>query len=280
MQPLTVHTNHIDLAYEDTGGDAPPLVMLHGLTTNRHQFGGLHRAGLGNHFRLITPDLRGRGDSSKPENGYTMADHAADISGLIETLDLHDVTLAGHSFGGMLTMYMGACCPQRITRLVLLDAALALAHPSVRESIRPVLKRLDYTVPSVEAHLSAIRSLPMYTAWDEDMATMYRAELEPLADGTARPRSTSAAMHQAMNGVIAVDWDTIAENIHLPTLLVRGKDPYGDEAAPPLLRDKVARATVDRLQQVTYREVGGNHISMLFGAHSVEVVQHILDFAR
>lgn len=279
MQSLVIHTNDIDLAYIDSGGDGPPLVMLHGLTTNCHQFGGLLRAGLGRAFRLVAPDLRGRGASSKPPTGYTLADHAADIIGLIEALDLRDVVLAGHSFGGMLTMYMGARCPQRLARLVLLDAALALAHPSVGEAIKPVLKRLDTTVPSVTAHLDAIRGLPMYREWDEDMAAMYRAEVETLPDGTARPRSSSHTMTQAMDGVLAADWEAIARDIHLPTLLVRARGPYGDDGAPPLLRADAAQATAAKLANVTYHEVNGNHISMLFGAHAAAVAAHITAFA-
>jgi pimeloyl-ACP methyl ester carboxylesterase len=274
-----IHTNNIDLAYPDSGGEGPPLVMLHGLTANRHQFGGLLRAGLGASFRLIAPDLRGRGDSSKPSSGYTMADHAADITGLIEALGLEDVVLAGHSFGGMLTMYMGARCPARLAKLVLLDAALALAHPSVGEAIKPVLQRLDNTVPSVEAHLDAIRSLPMYTEWDDDMAAMYRAEVETLPDGTARPRSTSDAMIQAMDGVLAEDWEAIAQDIHLPAMLIRGTAPYGDASAPPLLRPEAAQATVEKLGNITYHEVGGNHISMLFGGNREAVARHITEFA-
>ena len=64
--------------YLDSAGTTP-LVLLHGLSANSSAFGGLIGAGLSPTFRVIAPDLRGRGWSDKPSTGYTRADHAADV---------------------------------------------------------------------------------------------------------------------------------------------------------------------------------------------------------
>lgn len=276
MRQLT-HINGIQLAYSDTGGDKPPLVLLHGLTTNALQFGGLMRAGLAEDFRVVIPDLRGRGASDKPPTGYTMPDHAADITGLLEALDLTDITLAGHSFGGMLTLYMGANCPNRLARLVMMDAAKALAHPSVLDAIQPVLKRLEVPLPSTEEYLARLRALPIYAgAWDDDMEALYRADVEQRPDGRVQSRSTRAAIRQASEGVIATDWDAVLEAVVLPSMLIRATAPYGER---PLLSAAGAHEMLDGLPNAVYHEVGGNHTTMIFGERGVQVANHIRAFA-
>ena len=279
MQQLTA-SGGVRLAYQDSGGDKPALVLLHGLTTNSHQFDGLQRAGLTDSFRVIAVDLRGRGQSGKPPIGYTQADHAADIDRLIATLGLADVILAGHSFGGMLAMYMGAHYAARLSKLVIMDAALALANPAVADAIQPLLDRLGRTIPSVEDHLANMRALPMYAgAWDDDIEAMYRADVEPVPAGGVRSRSTAAAIKASIDGVINENWRQFITAIQLPTLLIRGTDAYGPPGAAPLLRADAAQETVDLLRQCTYHEVGGNHNTMVFGANAKRIVTYIRAFA-
>jgi pimeloyl-ACP methyl ester carboxylesterase len=95
-----VHTNRIRLHVLEHPGNGPTVVLLHGLTANAHVFDGLAVAGLAPRYRLLAPDLRGRGLSDKLPTGFTMADHAADA-------------LADCRFqpvpGNHMTMLFGAC---------------------------------------------------------------------------------------------------------------------------------------------------------------------------
>src|SRR5688572_908823 len=91
-----VEANGIQIHYLDHAGGEPPLVLLHGLTANCHAFDGLIHAGLSPRFRVIAPDLRGRGASDQPSAGYTMRDHADDVIGLLDALKLERVVLGGH----------------------------------------------------------------------------------------------------------------------------------------------------------------------------------------
>ena len=85
------------------GGD-PPIVLLHGLSANANAFAAVGAA-LSPRSAVIAPDLRGRGRTDKPATGYTMADHAADIVGLLDTLGIERAVLGGHSFGGFLAIH-------------------------------------------------------------------------------------------------------------------------------------------------------------------------------
>jgi pimeloyl-ACP methyl ester carboxylesterase len=93
------------------------------MTSNASVFQGLIQAGLGSTLRVLAIDLLGRGLSDKPRSGYGMADYAVDVLGLLDGLELQRVVLGGHPYGGGLTIYMAAHHPDRISKLVLLDAA-------------------------------------------------------------------------------------------------------------------------------------------------------------
>jgi len=126
----TIAANGIQLAYDDQGSGAKTLILMHGLTANRRSFDGLLSHGLADDYRVVRVDLRGRGESDKPASGYHMRDHAADILGLMETLSLENVTLVGHSFGGLLSAYMAVHHPQDIEQIVLMDVGLEATFPA------------------------------------------------------------------------------------------------------------------------------------------------------
>jgi non-heme chloroperoxidase len=111
----------IDLYYEDHGSGAP-VVLIHGYPLSGRawdkQLPVLLEAG----HRVITYDRRGFGQSSQPTFGYDYDTFAADLSVLMDELDLHDATLVGHSMGtGEVTRYLGAHGSARVARGVLIS---------------------------------------------------------------------------------------------------------------------------------------------------------------
>ena len=93
-------TNGISVHYLRTGGDKPPLILLHGLTGSGACWTPLARS-LEKEYDVVMPDARGHGNSSTPLQGYRYEDHAADVMGLIRGLGLSAPILLGHSMGGM-----------------------------------------------------------------------------------------------------------------------------------------------------------------------------------
>jgi non-heme chloroperoxidase len=72
--------------------------------------------------RVITYDRRGFGQSSQPVVGYDYETFASDLHALLEALDLHDVTLVGHSMGtGEVTRYLSVYGPARVAAGVLVS---------------------------------------------------------------------------------------------------------------------------------------------------------------
>jgi pimeloyl-ACP methyl ester carboxylesterase len=93
-------TNGIGMHYVRSGGEKPPVVLLHGLAGNGTTWAPLAHA-LEHDFDVVMPDARGHGASSAPRHGYRYDDHANDVVGLLRALDLARPVLLGHSMGGM-----------------------------------------------------------------------------------------------------------------------------------------------------------------------------------
>ena len=96
------------------------MVLIHGYPLNGHSWEKQLPALLDAGYRVITYDRRGFGASSQPTVGYDYDTFAADLHGLMDVLDLRDVTLAGFSMGtGEVTRYLGRYDSERIRNAVL-----------------------------------------------------------------------------------------------------------------------------------------------------------------
>jgi pimeloyl-ACP methyl ester carboxylesterase len=269
----------VELFYLDAAGEVP-LLMLHGLSANAHSFGAIITSGLTPAFHVIAPDLRGRARSSAPETGYSMADHARDVIGLMDHLGIEQAVIAGHSFGGYLAIYLAATFPNRFTRLIVLDAAIT-SHPRVGELIKPSLDRLGKTVPSQAAYLDSLKVAPYLAGvWDAHVEAYYRAELVENADGSAQSSTSASAIAQSAYGLACEPWLHLVQHTRQPALLVNALEAYGVPGTPPLMEPAWAKATAAAFPSCAYTVVPGNHITMLFGAGAVATAAKIEQFAR
>jgi N-formylmaleamate deformylase len=112
--------NGAELSYLRTGGDKPPVVLLHGLTANGACWTPVARA-LEGYYDIVLPDARGHGSSGVPADGYRYEELAADVVGLMDALGLTTPILLGHSMGGMTAAVVASQNPRRLRGLVLVD---------------------------------------------------------------------------------------------------------------------------------------------------------------
>ena len=111
----------IAVYYEDHGSGSP-VVLIHGYPLSGRAWDRQVPVLLEDGRRVITYDRRGFGKSSQPATGYDYDTFAADLNALLETLDLRDVTLVGHSMGtGEVTRYLGTYGSGRVARAVLIS---------------------------------------------------------------------------------------------------------------------------------------------------------------
>lgn len=274
-----VQANGLRLHYLEHGSGDRALVLVPGLTANAHSFDGLLAAGLGERLRVLAFDARGRGLSDKPDAGYTMADHTADLLGALDALGLERVCLGGHSFGGLLTYYIAANHPERVERAVILDAP-AEVDPAILDQIAPSLARLERTFASWSEYDELIRSFPYWDgfAWNDEIQSYYRADAEELPDGRVRPRSRPEQIRAVVAGELEVDWPDVLARIVCPTLLIRAPEPFGPPGFGPILTARSARRALALMRDAQLVEVAGNHVTMVFDPHAQRVVAEIKKF--
>jgi pimeloyl-ACP methyl ester carboxylesterase len=128
MVQMRIPTNDVTLEVAVDGDDSAPAVfLLHGFPDThalwRHQVGVLVEAG----YRTIAPDLRGFGNSDKPEaiDAYGLLDLAADVTGVLDHLGVERANIVGHDWGAALGWALAAFAPDRVASL----AALSVGHP-------------------------------------------------------------------------------------------------------------------------------------------------------
>lgn len=116
---MKVHLNGIDLAYSDEG-QGHPMVFLHAFPLNRTMWDP-QMAALKDHYRVITIDLRGHGESDAPMWRYTMEQFADDIIALLQHLSIPQATFVGLSMGGYILFALYRKYPEYVRALVLAD---------------------------------------------------------------------------------------------------------------------------------------------------------------
>jgi 3-oxoadipate enol-lactonase len=130
----TVVVNGTRMAYSDSGTTGIPVLLLHAFPL-RAAMWERQIADLGERFRFIAPDLKGFGSSDAPEDpsSYSMDGYAADLKGLLESLDIPKVVVVGLSMGGYVAFALLRRFPQSISALVLADTRAEADPPEGKD---------------------------------------------------------------------------------------------------------------------------------------------------
>jgi pimeloyl-ACP methyl ester carboxylesterase len=130
-----VQVGGINVSYGQTGA-GPELVLIHGLTGSLADWESRGLPFLTNRFRVLVYDLRGHGSSDMPPSGYTSADMAADLAGLMDAIGINRAHIVGHSFGGVIALHFAALHPDRTIGVTVSDSRL--------HSLQPIQKVKDW----------------------------------------------------------------------------------------------------------------------------------------
>jgi 3-oxoadipate enol-lactonase len=126
----------VSLAYEDTGGEGPVVVFVHGLGGSAYGWWAQLAACRERGYRAITYDQRGAGRSSKPPGPYSVEQWAEDTDRLLEGLGVERAALVGHSVGCMVAERAALRLGDRAWALAVLGGALEWP-----EEARPVFEQ-------------------------------------------------------------------------------------------------------------------------------------------
>jgi pimeloyl-ACP methyl ester carboxylesterase len=126
------------IAYDDSGGRGPAVVLGHGFLMDRSMFGHQVEA-LARDYRIVTWDARGFGDTVWDERPFTYWDLADDCIALLDHLELERPVIGGMSQGGYVSLRAALRHPDRVRALVLLSTGAELEDAAVIEGYRAMV---------------------------------------------------------------------------------------------------------------------------------------------
>lgn len=269
----------VELALWRAGSGPDPVVCIHGITAQHRAFNAAARA-LNGQRSLVGVDLRGRGDSGKPESGYGLEAHAGDVIRTLDHLGPESATLAGHSMGGFVGLQTALTYPERVRSLVLLDGAWPRVETSpeelteeqkqetiaVQEGLARAFSRLDMIFESPEAYLDFWFPDQDLTMDDlpAELADYYTYDLGRV-DGGYQPKcSSAAAKEDSLQVAQSAPTADEMRGVNCPVALVRPTSGFFPESEP-LISDEtrdVMAEVLDLRHEVLLE--GANHYTMLW----------------
>lgn len=174
-----VHVNGIRLHYLDWGGNGPTLIFLTGMGCSAYIFNEFAPL-FSDRFRVLALTRRGQGDSDYPQTGYDADTLVEDIRQFMDCLNVDKAILAGHSLAGVELTHFAATHPERVAKLVYLDALddrraeTAIMEQNPLGSIK--IKREESVPRTVEEYIANMkRDSPRLAdiwseLWDEEIS--------------------------------------------------------------------------------------------------------------
>jgi pimeloyl-ACP methyl ester carboxylesterase len=254
----------ISLAVAEWPGPArgAAVVCIHGLTANHTCWASIADV-LSPAHRLIAYDLRGRGESDKPETGYSLAHHGDDLLGLLDHFGLKKAVLLGHSLGAGIALRFAALHPERVAKLILVDGGIDV-RAEVVDSLRPAIERLGVEFPSLDMFLGFVRMLPMFEGrWNDYLERYFRYDLETLPAGTVRSRVSRPAIEEEVANLARERLWVWHHRVTAPTLILRAPDGLLT-ATDCLMTQEEAEALAHAIPRAKLVVVpGANHYTVL-----------------
>ena len=230
MSEVPIHGRR--LAYRESGGDGPTVLLVHGITNSSRTWTPVTERLAERGLRVLAPDLPGHGDSQRQRGDHSLGAHASILRDFLSILDVERATIVGHSLGGGVVMQFSYQFPEMAERMVLVSSG-GLGR-EVNIAIRAA------TLPFAEQVIGVGASRPVTQAAGLVGGALGRLGLKPGADfeeimdglSSLSDRERREAFVRTARSVItprgqrvtATDKLYLAEG--LPTLFVAGeRDP-------------------------------------------------------
>jgi pimeloyl-ACP methyl ester carboxylesterase len=246
----TVRIRGIDMAY-DSEGVGIPILLIHGFPFNRTMWRD-QVAAFSGRYRVITPDLRGLGETTQGDLPSTMDEMSRDLVALLDKLKLQRVILGGLSMGGYVALNFYRRFDLRVRGLMLFDTRAQADTEEAKEGREELAQRAE--AEGIEAVVDAFLPKLLAPATFEERPEV----VQRLRDMMMKTLPAGAAA--ALRGMAErTDSTTVLDRIMAPTLILVGSED--------------AITTVDDAKLMC-RETMGSHLEIIEGAG------HVSNFER
>ncbi|MEA5502810.1 alpha/beta hydrolase [Halotia wernerae UHCC 0503] len=214
----------IQLSYLEWNQGQAPLMLLHGLADNALVWSSLGDY-LAADYHIIAPDMRGHGESSKPDQDYSFDSAIADLEALMDHLGWASAHIVSHSWTGKLAAIWARQNPESLRSMVLVDPIFIWKMPSFLKLTFPILYRVLPFLKGMGPFASykeaeqQVRQLSQYQGWTTLQQQVFQAGIEQKADGSWGSKFTLAARDQIFEEVMQVPGFTIP--LDTPALFIQ-----------------------------------------------------------
>ncbi len=182
-------------------------------------------------IHAIAPDLRGHGESDKPESGYSISDFADDVIALMDSMNLEKASLIGHALGSFIAQDVAMKHPTRVEKLVLIGSATTVQNEGVND-LNEAVQRMDDVAPAF------IEEFQRRTVAGE----VPEAFMQQII--AASQQVPIHVWKQALSEMLTIENIERLSAINVPTLIVYGEnDSISPQSEQELLQSKLSQAT-------------------------------------
>jgi pimeloyl-ACP methyl ester carboxylesterase len=215
-----------------SGGSGPAVVLLHGYGETGDMWAPM-AADLARDHTVIVPDLRGLGLSAKPTGGFDKKTQAADVDALLTAMNVQRADVVAHDIGNMVAFQFAAQYPDRVRRLVMIDAPVPGVGPWEEILKNPLLWHFRFGGPDMERLVSGRERIYLDRFWNEFSASPDRFT-EASRRHYAALYALPGAMHSGFAQFAAFDQDAVDNReflargrLKMPILALGGEKSFG-----------------------------------------------------
>lgn len=214
-------------------GKGSPVILLHGYAQNSHMWRPTMKA-LARTHRVIAPDLRGFGDTSKADSGYDKKTMAQDVHALAKQLGIARAGIVGHDIGLMVAYAYAAQYPQEVERIALLDAFIPGVGDTTNLFLLKDLWHFNFYGPTPLALVTGRERVYFEHFWNDFAANPKKSVSEADRQFYARKYALPGAMKAGMEVFRNFEQDAkdnavfAKTRLTMPMLVLGGEKSGGD----------------------------------------------------
>jgi pimeloyl-ACP methyl ester carboxylesterase len=216
-----IDSNGVHLHYLDWGGEGEALIFLTGMGCSAHLFDRIAPR-FTDKFRVLALTRRGQGESDYPESGYDLDTLVDDIDCFMGAMNIEKAILAGHSLAGIELLYFTQKYPQKVLKLVFLDAVYdgkgrkqVMEQDPLKDVQNPNPKKDFASVEEYGEYVKYLRP-DLSKIWNDSWDECVKFDLHKDSDGLYREKDTSSIGKQMLDAMIKYNPDHA--NIRVPFL--------------------------------------------------------------
>ncbi|NET74480.1 MAG: alpha/beta hydrolase [Sphaerospermopsis sp. SIO1G2] len=257
MLPIrkTLSINDIQISYLEWNQGQKPLLLLHGMADNALVWSSLGDY-LAPEYHIIAPDMRGHGESSKPEQDYTFDSAIADLEVLMDNLGWPQVHVVSHSWTGKLAAIWARYNPKRLISITLVDPIFIWKMPNIMKLSFPLLYKLLPFLKTMGPFISyeeaeqKIKQLSQFQDWSPLQQQVFQAGIEQKPDGTWGSKFTIAARDGIFDAVLEIPG--FVSSVDTPALFIQPEKGVNRQ-------EWQIKPYKTHLKNLTFQKVAGNH---------------------